>query len=126
MKNLIAKEHRHLLWQDELGGDFVLLKYAEVYKLSQNALRLHTWATRKLLLARFKDVELNFAELDEGFNILDVKIESWPARFIKGMPKRRPDINGKWIKDMEKRLAHKILPYEPSKLHPKIVNNGSN
>jgi len=44
MAELITPEHRHLLWKDEIGDEFLLLKYAEVYRYSETHLRVLAWS----------------------------------------------------------------------------------
>jgi hypothetical protein len=61
MKNLLPQQYKRLVWYDELGEEFLLLNYAEVFKYS-----------------------------DEVYN-------------------------GKFIKELEGKLAHKILPKSPKK-----------
>jgi hypothetical protein len=120
MKNLITKKHKHMLWQDELGEDFLLLKYAEVYRYSQDILRVVVFTVKnpptKLSLLRKEGVILNEFRTDDPLLILDIDKQYLPRIIALGDFKRRPNKNGAWIKDKEQRLAHKILPYRPDSL----------
>ncbi|MDP8289783.1 MAG: hypothetical protein P9M02_02285 [Candidatus Susulua stagnicola] len=120
MKYLINKTRKHLLWKDELYDikdstkhTFLLLKYAEVYRYTKNTLRLHIWSTSKLSQLLKKGLIYDVTTLDEGFTIADAKVTDLPHLIALGTFKRRPNINGKWIKSREKILAHRILPYKP-------------
>ncbi len=123
MRTLITKEHKHLLWKDELFGapgstnhTFLLLKYTEIYKYSENTLRLHIWNLKKLALIRSRGWILNELPSDELFRIVDVKTSNLPLLIALGAFKQRPHIQGKWIERKEELLGHKILPYNPTKL----------
>ena len=117
MKDLIAREHRHLLWQDELGSDFLLLKYTEIYRYSEDVLRLHMWNKRKLLQLRKIGGVLDIMRIDEPFLVIDVKVSILPQLIALGAFRRRPKLKGRWVRDKERILAHKILPYRPTKLY---------
>lgn len=126
MKNLITKEHKHMLWKDELFGakgstnhTFLLLKYAEVYRYSKDTLRLYIWSSQKLSQLRRKGVIFNEQPSADDFYIADTKVSNLPLLISLGAFKRRPNINGKWLKNKEKILAHKILPYNPVKFEEK-------
>ena len=109
-----------MLWQDELGEDFLLLKYAEVYRYSQDILRVVVFTLKnpptKLSLLRKEGVILNEFRTDDPLLILDIDKQYLPRIIALGDFKRRPNKNGAWIKDKEQRLAHKILPYRPDSL----------
>ena len=120
MKDLISRSQRHLLWQDELGDNFILLKYGEVYRYSQDILRVVVFAVKnppkELSLLRKQGVILNEFRTDDPLLILDIDKQYLPRIIAMGEFKRRPNKNGAWIKDKEQRLAHKILPYRPDSL----------
>jgi hypothetical protein len=117
MKDIISKKQKHLLWQDELGDDFILLKYAEVYKYSENTLRLFVWSKKYMSQLQKIGVVLNEIETDDNFTIIETKVENLLQIIALGSFKRRPSIKGKWIKSKEAILAHKILPYRPKELN---------
>jgi len=111
MKTLISDKYKHLLYRDELGDDFILLKYGEVFKYSKNILRLYCWNKKMSFQLKKMGVILNQTETDDKLYILDVKTENLPLLISLGAFKRRPNKQGKWIKSKEKKLGHKILPY---------------
>ena len=43
MKNLITQDIRHLLWKDEIGNSFLLLRFAEIYKYSEAEIGIYCW-----------------------------------------------------------------------------------
>ena len=123
MKNLILKKHRCMLWKDELHGvkdstnhTFLLLKYAEVFKYSKNTLRLHIWSASKQSQLLKVGLIFDLLPLNEGFNIVYAKTSDLSHLIALGAFGKRPHINGKWIKNKEKLLGHKILPYRPVNL----------
>ena len=120
MKDLITKKQRHLLWQDELGDDFLLLKYCEVYRYSEDVMRVVVFTLKnppsELALLRKQGVILREFKTDDPLLLLDIDKQYLPRIIAMGEFKRRPNKNGAWIKDKEHRLAHKILPYRPDSL----------
>jgi len=113
MRSLISSDHKHLLWKDECGDDFLLLKYAEVYRYDKNTLRLHIWSSKKRSWLRQQGWILNEIELDEPFTIIDVDVSKLDQIIELGAFRKRPHLNGALIKEKEERLAHKIIPYNP-------------
>ena len=113
MKPLLSKKQKHLLWKDELGDDFLLLKYCEVYRYSKSAIRVVLF--RRKLLAQLEKMGVisNKFFTDDRLCILHVKIEYLPQIIELGAFRRRPHRNGKWIKSKEELLGHRILPYRP-------------
>ena len=113
MKSILSSEYAHLLWKDELGDDFLLLKYAEVYRYSENILRLHCWS--KLALNNLKKICSIFNEwaTDDAIYSADINISDFAQVIQAWAPKKRFAKNSKWLKDKEQRLAHKIIPYKP-------------
>lgn len=112
MIDVTPAKYKHLLWKDECEepSDFLLLKYAEVYRYSKDVLRLHIFSEKYQSLVRSKGWILNERQLDEPFTQVDMDIANLELIIELGAFKRRPDINGIWIKNLEKVLAHKILP----------------
>lgn len=121
MKNLILKKHKCMLWKDELYDvkdstkhTFLLLKYAEVYRYSKNTLRLHIWNPRKLPQLIKRGLIFDLIGIDEGFSIAYTKVTDLTHLIALGAFRKRPHIKGSWIKNKEKLLAHKIIPYRPN------------
>ena len=113
MEELITKKHKHLLWKDELGDSFLLLKYAEVYKYSDDILRMHIFVRQKAFQIKNLVPVLREDSTDDGLYIFDISKQDLDRIIQLGAFKRRPNINGKWIKDKEQKLAHKIIPFNP-------------
>lgn len=118
MQHLIDKEDRHLLWQDECGDELLLLQFGEVYKYSDSVLRVHCFSFPAAAQIRKTIGILAESETEDPFYILDVETAKLGQLIALGRFKRRPHINGRWIKDKERILAHRIIPYEPTRLHP--------
>ncbi len=114
MKNLITRDMRHLLWQDELGDDFLLLKYGEVYEYDKNTLRLLAWSRKIRIQLRRKGVVLNETSYDDGLYSLDIDRSNLSLLIQLGRFKRRPYKDGKWIKAKEQLLGHRIIPFNPT------------
>jgi len=110
MKSIILSKYKQMLWKDEIDDVFLLLKYAEVYPYSENVMRLHLFSKKMLLQLREMGVVLNEVPIDDDFYILDIEKKNLPLIIELGKFKRRPSKKGKWIKDKEKKLAHKIIP----------------
>jgi len=106
-----TEQYKHMLWHDEQGKPFLLLKYAEVFEYSDTVLGLHCWSKKMLAVLRFEGLILFEMATDDPLYILRVD-RAHLARLISlGAFKKRPDINGAWLKGKEKLLAHKILTY---------------
>ena len=48
MKELITEQYKQMLWKDDEGSDFLLLKYCEVYRCSEDTLKLVVFASKNL------------------------------------------------------------------------------
>lgn len=116
MESLLTSKDKHLLWIDESEDDFILLKYAEIYRYSEDTLRVCCWSREKALRLIRKGIVLAKDRTDDLIYYLDVKIENLPFLIKLGAFKRRPDIHGKWIIQKEEQLGHKIMPYRPGSL----------
>ena len=107
--NLIGPEDAHMLWKDEIGDTFLLLKTAEVYLWSDEVVRLYCWSfqTRSQLLS--EGLISHEMDTDDSFYTLDTDRKNL-ARIIAlgGRFRRRPYARGKWIRSLEERLGHKI------------------
>ena len=120
MKDVVPKEYHHMIWVDECGDEFLLLKYAEVFKRSDEVLRLHIFTPKNRLLLQKMGVILNEWRLDDGLAIVEIDKANLMPIIKVGAFKRRPDTRGKWVQELQKTLAHKIyrvLPPEERKLN---------
>ncbi len=114
MKNLIKHDLKHLLWKDEIGDSFLLLKYGGVYRYSENTLRLLVWSRKTRIQLRRKGVVLHETSYDDGLYALDIARSNLSLLIQLGTFKRRPHKNGKWIKAKELLLGHRIIPFNPT------------
>lgn len=113
VSELISKKYECLVWQDELKVPFLLLKYAEVFEYSDTTLGLHCWNKKVLAVLRFEGLISFEMTTDDPLVILRVDKCHLPRLLALGSFRKRPDINGAWIKEKKKLLAHKILTYRP-------------
>lgn len=112
MKNLITKKQEHMLYKDELGDDFLLLKIGEIYESpkGRNNLRLVTWSkTIHNSMAKL-GLTLNDDSTDDPLWLIDFKRENLPKLCELWANKKRFKRNSAWLLDKEKRLAHQIIP----------------
>ena len=99
-----TEQYKHMLWHDEQGKPFLLLKYAEVFEY-HTVLGLHCWSKKMLAVLRFEGLILFEMATDDPLYILRVD-RAHLARLISlGAFKKRPDINGAWLKEKEKLLG---------------------
>lgn len=114
MKDLITIKNKHLLWKDELGSCFLLLKCGEIFKYSENTLRVHFF--HRFAFNNLRDICSTFNEwsTDDGLYMADVNIVDLPQVIEAFAPKKRFARNSKWLSDKEKKLGHKIIQYKPT------------
>jgi len=113
MIDLITRREKHLLYKDELGDVFLLLQCGRVSRYSKDILRVIISLRSKAVWLRKSVVILNEDTTDDGLYLFDVNQRYLPQIIALGTFKRRPHKNGKWIKKMEKKLAHRIIPFNP-------------
>ncbi len=113
IRRIIKKDYfkyRYLLWKDELGDAFLLLKYAEVYQYSKKELGVYCWSPQMYRLVKKKTAISGHWRSDDKLDIFRVKSSFLPELIALGIHKRRPDVRGNWIRDKEDRLGHCIIP----------------
>ena len=115
MKDLIPKKHKHLLYKDESPElcDFLLLNYAEVYRYSENTLRLLCWSPSKRLQVKNKMRVSNEWGTDDGLLLFDVNNSKLNDLIALGATKQRIHKRGKTLLRLEEKLGHKIYPFNP-------------
>ena len=114
MQNLITPEQRHLIWKDETGDTFLLTDFAEIYRYSDTELAILFF--KKTTPVQFLPILSHFRKTDEPLWYYRTNIENLPEILAKSKLKRRPNLHGKFIKNLEVRLGHKIIPYRPRNL----------
>ena len=113
IKNHILTDFRFLIWKDEIGDDFLILKWAEVFIYSDTELRLYVWSSKKYSQLKKTGQILWEDQSDDSFYTINVKMSYLPELLRGSGLKQRPHVHGKWIKGLESRLGHKIIRYEP-------------
>jgi len=113
MVDLITESDKHLLWKDEIGDTFLLFKWGEIFRSGKEVLRLYVFSTKLRATLLQMGVVWNDYWTEDGFYVIDVKNDVLPFLMAQGRFKRRPQLNGAWLKRMKKRLAHDIIPYRP-------------
>ena len=113
MKDLIKQDNMHLLWKGERGDTFLILKYAEIFRYSENVLRVLIFSPKMVSPVKKLGSILEESVLDDGIYSIDINKSKLPLLIQLGAFKKRPHLNGRWIKDKEKRLGHEILPFRP-------------
>jgi len=111
MKNLISRSQKHLLWKDDVGDCFLILKHAEVFRHSEDTLTLWIWSKKYLLWLRKKGLIFNEWATGDGLYACDAKVENLTQIIAGGTFKRRPHVGGEWVKSMACKLGHDIIPY---------------
>ena len=109
MKKLISEKYRQLIWKDEINDTFLLTKYCEIYKYSKTTLGLYIWSRKMCLQLQNMGLISKECYTDDGLYCCFAKVKDLDVIIQLGAFKRRPHKKGKWIKDKEKRLAHRIL-----------------
>lgn len=105
---------RQFLWKDEIGDVFLLTRYMEIYLYSKTTLRCYCWSSQKRFQLIRKGTISNIWATDDDIHTFDTDIKNLHILIALGKPfKRRPYLKGNWIKNMEKRLGHRIKPFEP-------------
>lgn len=113
MITINRKKDRCMLWKDEQGDTFLLLKFAEVYEYSENVVRLHIWSSKKRSTMRKRGLILKEIHLDEPFTIIDIDRSNLDEIINLGRYRKRFNLGGSTHKRLESVLAHKIVPYNP-------------
>lgn len=113
MKDLLSKKYKSSLWQDEVGDDFMLLKYAEAYRYSEDTIGLFVWNFK--MLARMRKMGVIFDErgTDDPLVACKSKATDLPRLIALGAFRARPHLKGRWLEEKKRLLAHKIIPYRP-------------
>ena len=116
MESLLTNKERNLLWVDELGDDFVLLKYCEIYRYSEDDLQLCFWNLPQSTTVQKMIPNFDYEVTDDRMYYFKTNVKNLPQIIQLGGFKRRPNLNGRWLKDKEEKLGHKIRLYNPESL----------
>ena len=88
----------------------------EIYRKSKSTLGCYCWSYKTLVKLRTKSIIFNEWSTDDGLYTFETKNENLDVLIQCGAPKRRIYKNGRWLKSRERKLAHKIIPYNPTSL----------
>ena len=115
MKDLIPKKYKHLLYRDECPelADFLILKYAEVYRTSKTELRILSWSSQKVSLLKKKRLIYDLWSTDDKLYLATTNNANLGYLIELGGTKRRINKGGKLLKSLETKLGHKIIPFNP-------------
>jgi hypothetical protein len=115
MKDLISKKYKHLLYKDECPEltDFLILKYAEVYRNSETELKLLIFSPKKASQLRKMGVISDIWVTDDNLYISTTDNRNLDALIKLGATKRRINKKGNTLKSLEEKLGHKILTFNP-------------
>ena len=114
MKELITKEHAHLLYKDEVNDDFLITNDCEIYVKSDSTLGITAFRNGSALKRILRDKLEAFSTTDDNLYLFDIKVENLPYLLGKcSTLKTRMGRGSKKLAKLEKRLGHKILNYRP-------------
>ena len=111
IRELLTQNQSHLLWKDEQGDTFILLKGCEIFEFSSRLLKILVWRRKMLLPLQKSGLFLTEVETDDGLVSGKVSRQDFPKLIeLFGCHKRRPNLKGKYIKSLKERLCHDIKP----------------
>lgn len=114
MKRLISSKYSHLLYKDEINDKFLLLKNMAIYRKSKTILGVNCWSKRIFLQLKKEGIISDEYITDDKLYNFETENANLLLLIATGSHSRRIHRNGRWLKDKEKRLAHKIIPFSPS------------
>ena len=109
----MEKVKRHLVWKDELGYKFILLKFGEVYRYSKKTIRCIICSSQKASSIRKMGSIFYDWGTSDGLYILETGIGNLGQIIQLGAFKQRPRLKGRWLEKAKEKLAHDIIPYNP-------------
>lgn len=112
---------KSMLWKDENGDPFILTKYMEVYAYSDSILGCYCWHRKIRLQLQKLGLIFDVRETDDSVCFFKTDRRNLPLILSLGAFKRRPRVQGRWIKSKEKLLGHRILPYSPIQIERKAT-----
>ena len=121
MKNLITENLKNLLYKDEISDPFLLIKYMEIYRKSDTILGCYCWSYKIFVQLQKTGCIYNEWSTDDRLYTFETEIANLPLLIATGSHSRRVSRHGRWLKDKEKRLGHKIYPF-----NPKLGKGGKN
>ncbi|MCK4358331.1 MAG: hypothetical protein KAW92_06250 [Candidatus Cloacimonetes bacterium] len=113
MNNLLSPSYKHLLYKDKINDPFILTRYMEIFRKSKTILGVYCWNKKIYALVKKLGLTFNDWQTDDRLYVFDTKVENLLQLIELGAHKKRVFRRGKWLKNKEKRLGHKIYPYNP-------------
>jgi hypothetical protein len=106
----LGKDALTHLWRDDIGDVFLLTKTMEIYPYSKSVLGGYCWSRKTYLQLTKMGVIFDDLVTDDRIYRFYTKRTNLPLLLSLGAHKRRPYKNGKWLKDKERKLGHRIRP----------------
>ena len=116
MKDLITKEHRAMLFKDECGDEFLLIKGGEIFENGETTLKAHIYSVNSAVIFRKKVPFLNKDATSDPLWVFTFEKRNLGLAIEALGFKRRPRSDSKFMKNIEKNLCHKVIPYKPEVL----------
>ena len=107
---ILGKEALPHLWKDELGDVFLLTRFLEIYAYSKTVLGCYCWSRRMYLQLSKMGVIFDIRETDDPLYCFRTNRVSLPLLLSLGAFRRRPHLKGKWLREKERLLGHRIIP----------------
>jgi len=110
------------LYKDEVGDIFLITKNAEIYlyrgykKETQKVAEFGLYIWGVSFINKLREMKLLSHEMDsdEEFYIAFTSVKNLPTILsLQRAFKHRPDLHGTFISNLEYRLGHKIIPFNP-------------
>ena len=114
IQNIASQEFKHLIYRDEIGDSFILTKVMEIYRKTKTTIGCYCWSYNTLVKLRSKGIIFNEWSTSDGLYLFETNNENLSILIECGSPKRRIHKNGKLLKYREQKLAHRIIPFNPS------------
>jgi hypothetical protein len=86
----------------------------EIYRQSNSTLKVLCWSKKVFSQLKKEGIISNEFITDDNLYTFEVENAKLSRLFATGSHKRRIYKNGRWLKDKEKRLGHKIISYNPN------------
>lgn len=114
MKTLIKPEWARMLWKDEIGDTFLILRCGEIFRISDEILGMYVFSHAQTDWLLLKKIIKHFRKTDDQF-YCSAKMDKidLPTVIKKFGYKRRPNREGLFIKRCEERFGHRVIKTEP-------------
>ena len=113
MRKLISSKYKHLLYKDECNDKFLLLKNLEIYRKTKTTLGVSCWSKRVYLQLKKEGITANDFLTDDKLFSFITDNANLTRLLATGSHSRRIHHKGRWLKDKEKRLGHRIFRFNP-------------